>query len=386
MSDTMTTELVVQRKTTNKIGQDKLKQYMADIASAADKRQQSAGVKGMFSELETEELEDGGGYVYTFKVKLERKSKRSEAAAAKALENAKKFVTRVAEARHFKVLGDSVEVQERNETAAERPPFKVDELTSSVMKTYFDGIYERDCHLRMIHLSVMNAVETNFEERNHILLWGQPAAAKTVLFKRLKAWYEHKNPEIERVAEINSTTLSKAGLETWLLEKAQSMTLPEILMFDEIEKFNTDNLNCLLAIMDDQAKITRTNARIGKQEGVAKVIVWATCNDLDKLKSVNSGALYSRFSKSLPCVRPSRELMLEILLKRIAKRREMGKKANDKWAEIAVSYAFDKMFTNDPRKIISLLDGQDRLLDGSYFKDLEDINKAYEQSKVSGLS
>jgi len=380
----MELELVLERKTNNRVGQEKLQKYMTEIASAADKRQQSAGVKGFFGELETEETPDG--YCYRFKVKLERESKRSAGAASKALENGKRFVIRAAEARHWKVLGESAEIQEREDILENRPPFKVGELTKSVMKEYFNGIYERDAHIRMIHLSVMNAVETNWEERGHILLYGQPAAAKTVLFKRLKTWYESANPEVERVAEVNSTTISKAGLETWILDKAQSGLLPEIIFFDEIEKFNMDSLNCLFAIMDEQAKISRTNAKIGKQEGVAKVIVWATCNDLDKLKSFNTGALFSRFSKSFPCVRPSRELMTEILLKRIQKRREAGLKANDKWALAAVDYAFDKLHCNDPRKIISMLDGKDGLLDGSYFRDLEEIDLMYKKSLGSGLN
>jgi hypothetical protein len=309
---------------------------------------------------------------------------RSEDAANKCLENAKKFVTRAAEARQWKVAGDKQEVAERAIIAENRGSFNVGDLNQEVMETFFDGIYERDAHIRLIHKSVQTAVKTNFAERSHVLLWGQPAAAKTVLFRRLKDWYE-SGGEVERVAMVNSTTISKAGLENWLLENAKDGLLPEIICFDEIEKFNMDNLQCLLAIMDEQARISRTNARIGKVEATAKVIVWATCNDVQKLKDFNRGALFSRFNKRYQCVRPSRELMLEIMNKKLEKRVELGCDVDFAWSRAAVDYAFDKMKTNDPRTIMGLLDGENGLLDGSYFKDIEAIEEAAKISASCGL-
>src|SRR5687767_5633037 len=87
------------------------------------------------------------GYHYTFKVKLEKKKFRSEASAAKCLEHARRFIVRAAEARHWKVIGEVNEVEERKEILENRPPFKVGELNKQVMQEYFDGIYERDAHL-----------------------------------------------------------------------------------------------------------------------------------------------------------------------------------------------------------------------------------------------
>jgi len=54
-----------------------------------------------------------------------------------------------------------------------------------------------------------------------------------------------------------------------------------------------------------------------------------------------------------------------------------------KWAHAAIEYAFGKadgkpLRTNDPREILGYLDGGDRLLNGSFFKDLEDIQKSYQ--------
>lgn len=380
----MEIELVIERVSQNKLNNKKLDEQIKEIATAADKRQQSNGVEGSYSDVEGPE-ERPDGYFYSFKVTLTKNKYRSEVAASKCIEAARKFVVRAAEARQWSVAGDKKEIEEKKIAAENRGKFEVPELSSEIKEKYFDGIYERDSHIHLIHRGVQIACKTNFNERNHVLLYGQPAAAKTVLFKRLKDWYESKDPQIERVAVVNSTTLSKAGLETWLLEKATDGMLPDIICFDEIEKFDMNNLQCLLALMDDQAKISRTNAKIGRMEAVAKVIVWATCNDIDKLREFNKGALFSRFTKRFPCIRPSRELMTEIMKKKLDKRKESGCKINYKWAEVAVNYAFDKMLTNDPRTIASLLDGEDELLTGEYFKHIEAIKHAEVISKQLNL-
>lgn len=379
------TEIVLERVSTNKLNSNILDKVVNEIANATKNRQQANGVKSFIIPPE-EPLRRPDGYFYTFKIKLVKDKYRNETAAHKSIEAAKKFVTKSAEARQWKVIGETQDIENQKAVLEYRPKFTVGELNNKVMEEYFSDIYERDAHIRIIHGSIENAILTNFEERNHILLSGQPAAAKTVLFMRFKKWYEISNPETERVAVINSTTLSKAGLETWLLEKAKDGLLPEILLFDEIEKFKLENLECLLQIMDGQAKISRINSKIGRSEAEAPVIIWATCNDVGKLKDFNNGALYSRFTKDLPCVRPSRELMHEILLKRIESRKIKGQPANEKWAKIIIDYSFDKMKTNDPRKIIAMLEGGDRLLDGSYFRDIEEIFRIYQESKKFELS
>jgi hypothetical protein len=371
----MHVDIQIERISSNKLNDDKLKQQVKEITSAADKRQQSNGVVGQHTKVVGPEQRPDG-YFYSFKVRLSKDNFRSEAAAQKCLENGKKFVIRAAEARQWKVLGDAADVAERKIIAENRGVFKVGELTDEVMKEYFGGIYERAPHIRMIHRGIQAAVNSNWEERNHTLLYGQPAAAKTILFKRFKTWYESSAVDVERVAMVNSTTISKAGLETWLLEKARDGLLPNIICFDEIEKFNMDNLSCLLAVMDDQAKIMRTNAKIGKQEAETPVVIWATCNDIEKLKAFNNEALFSRFVKRYPCVRPSRQLMKEMIVDKINNRRKRGQKADIKWADAVINYAFDVAKNNDPRFISGLLDGEDDLLNGKYFEDLEAIKNA----------
>jgi len=383
LSEPLTLDIDVQRETTNKLNDDKLNNQVKDIAAACLKRSNCVGVTSSFSKLRGPFEMPSGKYLYDFTVRIKKQISRSENAATKAIENAKRHVVRAAEARGWSAK-DEADRKEAAAIAEARAPFTVGELNNEIMEKYFNGVYERENHIWMIHNSVTNAIKTDYEERTHILLYGPPASCKSVLFDRLKAWYE-EGSEIERVAKINSTTISKAGLEQWLLDKATTKCLPEILYFDEIEKFKMENLECLLAVMDGQGTISRLNARIGKVSAIAKVIIWATCNDVEKLKAFNSEAMWSRFIDPIPCVRPSKDLMYNILLTRIAARRARGLNADDKWAKVAVDYGFDVMKTDDPRKIIGLLAGEDKLLDGSFFKMKEAIQDAYNKSLASGL-
>ncbi len=381
----MQIELVIERQSVNKLNKTKIDLDVHSISNSAEGRANCPGVTGKASKVEgpKEVVNDKGQnrYEYRFTVVVEKKNFRSEAAASKCLLNAKKHITRSAEGREWIVKGDTTEAAEATAIAESRVPFRLPELTPEVMQTEFAGIYERDAHIRMIHASMYTAVETKFDERNHTLLYGEPAAAKTMLFERFKEWYEREDGT-ERVALINATTLTKSGLENWILDRAKMGVLQEVLWFDELEKGKPEDFHCLLNIMDGTGEIARLNSKIGKQSASAKILVWGVCNNEQKIRSWESGALWSRFNKKYPCVRPSRELMLEIALGKIADRQARGLKANTKWAYAAVNYAFDVEKDNDPRFVLSMLDGRDGLLDGSYFKDIEAIKKAASRKVV----
>lgn len=369
-------ELFIERYTQNRIGKDGVKKQSDEIAACMKNRAQAAGVVGEVYELSgPNEVEDGENkYYYSFKLFLKKEKYRSEPAALKCLENAKRFVQRACEARGWKVKGDSREEIEKKAAAELRTPLQWTPFSKEIEECYFGGIYERNAHIRLIHASTKTYLESGGDERNHTLLYGDPAACKSVLFERFKKWYDD---DCERVLRINATSASKAGLENFFLEKTKEGLLPEIIWFDEIEKFaNETDLSCLLGIMDGQGKIAKLNAKIGRQEENIRVLIWGTCNNIEKLQRWNAGALWSRFTKKLPCVRPSKDLMLKILLDKIDNRRKRGRKASDKWAEIAVNYGFDVAKTNDPRTILGYLDGGEELEDGTYFKYMEEIEKA----------
>lgn len=378
----MQLELVIERFSTNKLG--KADEQRKEIAGAANKRTSCPGVVGKATKMvgPVEELDDydHSRQRYSFSVVLEKATFKSEDAAVKHLEIARKFVEKAAEARGWTVKGEINDVEERKIAADSRPDFVVPDLTPSVMKEYFGKIKERAAHIRLIHQSTVTYRETNGEERNHTLLYGEAATCKSTVFEQLKKWYESDNT-VERVMRVNATTLSKAGLESLLLERAEANMLPECLWINELEKGEASDFHCLLSIMDGMGEISRLNTRVGRRQAKCSLLIWADANDSERVKNWMSGALWSRFVKRYPCVRPTRDVMLEILIERIDERIKRGRPGNRLWAKAAVDYCYDVARTDDPREILSMLDGGDGLLTGSYFKDLEAIKMAEEISK-----
>lgn len=380
----ITAQLHVSKKSQNNLSATILSKHVKEISEATKNRQQANGIQVLAEEIVTTKTDDG--FTYSFLLKLARPIQRSEGQARKAMEAAIKFISRAAEARQW-TAKDEADVQESKSIAEDRPPFTVPELTQENINKYFKGIYDRESHLRIINDSVVNAVKTNFNDRQHVLLYGMPAVAKTVLVKRFKSMYEDGS-DIERVAIINSTTTSRAGLENWLLEKSKDKILPEIIFFDEIEKQPETNIYCLLSVMDEIGLIMKTNSRIGRQQEIAKPLIISSCNDEQRLKSIMSGALWSRFAFKLFCPRPNRDLMHQILINQLMDRKEKGEQVNLKWADIVIEYAFDKRKETDPRFVKALLAGRERLEDGSFINDLEKINQSYIKSscETNGVS
>lgn len=251
-----------------------------------------------------------------------------------------------------------------------RTDVELPELTKEVYQKYFSRLFGREAHIRLIYDSIAQAVNTKFIERNHVLLRGLAGTAKTEIFLAFEKWL---NTSQDFIWSVDTTTLSKAGLETQIIKRANSNTLPPIIKFEEIEKVvNEKNLNCLLQIMDVRGKITRCNARIGEVEADCKNIIWATCNDTDKLRKFADGALWSRFSMRLVTQRPDPTTMTKILTRVCKEVEEEGGWCGGKdHVEIVVDYMWGRLKEskeykndyNDPRLGRALLAGGDRLLD-----------------------
>lgn len=372
----MQEQLLVTRFTERKLNQGSLDKALEKIRGSVNKsstRNTTAEIADFAGPVE---LDGGKGYQYSFKLNLENLSKADGVKMA-GLKNAKKLLQKAIENEKWKLLGDA---QDFNEDGTKDVPDMALNVPEFIPAEFMEGIYERDAHVRIIHDGVKNFHASQGKEREHTLLFGPPAACKTELFRRLKKVYESDDPYCDsRVLIINATTLTQAGLENFLLGKLEDGLAPKIIVFDEIEKIEESKLSCLLQIMDGQGKISKMNARIGQREGEINCLVWATCNDLNALKRSFCGALYSRFTKTLPCSRPSAALMLKILKIRIQKLIDNGYDGNLGWAEKVMEYA-KKRGETDPRKIIGYLSGRHRIDDGSYFKDLEHIE---EMAKVA---
>lgn len=376
MSNVLHAKFALSKMSSNKLNDAILQKHIKEMSNCTLNRPAAKDVKVIPENILCTPVK--GGFQYSFEMAVGKIVARSENTAQKNMEAAQKLLFKCAEMRGWSVR-NFADVEQAKEVAADRPKFSVPPMSEDIMRGYFKGIYERESHVRVIHNAVENAILTEFKERDNILLFGPPATCKTQIVNRFKKFYE-RDSDVERVAIINATTTSKVGLENWILEKAKDKILPEILFFDEIEKISPENLFCLLSIMDETATISRNNAKIGRQSAEARCLILASCNDEVRLREFASGALWSRFSKRLGCGRPKRDVMRSILVTSLQDRLDVGEDVRLEWADAAINYGFDKMKSNDPREIKSLLSGRDRLLDGSYMRDLEAINKSYQES------
>jgi SpoVK/Ycf46/Vps4 family AAA+-type ATPase len=158
--------------------------------------------------------------------------------------------------------------------------------------------------------------------------------------------------------------MTKAGVIELVME---SDTVPGVLFIEEIEKCPENDLRWLLGVMDVRGQIRRTNYRVGNQAKNVRMVVIATANDVNLLRTVMAGALYSRFQNKIYCAPPDRQIMEQILLREV---KEI--KGDPKWIEPTLEFAVDKWCMDDPRDIITILScGGERLLSGKYQIDYE---------------
>lgn len=384
MSNKAEVEIIVTRKTTNLINDKMLNDQFKAMKESVNRASTKGVTVDIVNKVGPEPLPDGErGYNYAATLKIESVNGRTIDSNLNRITIARKYIEKVCRDKHWEVKGEAVDYAENGASLVERVPLHVPDVLD--LKRFEEaGLYERDAHIRIVHDGVKSYQLSKRKQRSHTLLFGQPASAKTELFLELKKLYEQDDEHLERIAVFNSTTLSKAGLEDWIMERAKNNSLPDIILLDEIEKIQPEKLSCLLTMMDKQGQIIKLTATKGRDVGDTKILVWATCNDIKLFKSYFSGALYSRFQKKLPCVRPSKDLMKQILLKKIRQMREEedGNEAiRDDWVDSIMNYA-EEQGIDDPREILDCLTGRERLTDGTYFDDLRIIKKAQRENKA----
>lgn len=390
-------DLVLEKKSRIQLNHDNARGQLKAIAQVVG-RNKSLGFEGKIGRLHdpkvvTDEDTQQEMYRYLVKLRLVKARSNSETTLQKQFEHILRIVTGKAQAKGWTLLSERPQAATATTTAPisevvlpPRPEFVVPELTEAVFATYFSGVYEREAHIRTIHDGVKSYIDTlkrNKSDprvsiaRSHVLLKGKPAGCKTTLFERFKVWYEaNGDGKTERVLFVDGPTMSKAGLENFLLERAEEQNLPEILVIEEIEKQDPNNLLTLVSLMGS-GYVSKLNARVGFRKEMANVLVWATCNEEEVIQKFRNGVLWSRFVQRRHCSRPSKELMHKILLDRVEK-----VNGNPLWVERVMEFAFEIVPRvtgrplDDPREIQGLLDGRDRLLDGSYQRDIIDIVKA----------
>jgi hypothetical protein len=389
-------DVTVQRVTQKKISPDKLKEQLQFIGESA-KRNRTSGWEVSIPKRLVREVERGEGESrtvhYSAVVTLIKERYIDPDAVHRKFQHTLKVMGRAARRAKWHLVGDeAMAVQSNGQlivvngageamddpaprimTELPKPvksPFlspgaSLPPLTDEVLRKYFSRIYQREPHIRILYDNLSLAVKTRFKTRHHTLLKGPPSCAKTELYLCFIEWLGE-----ELIEQIDASTMTKAGLERLLMQKASNGTLKPILLMEEIEKCHDENVSCLIQVMDSRGKIQRVNAntvRDGETEGAeAKIIVWGTCNKEDQLEKFHDGAIWSRFSNKLNCERPDRDLMRKILMREVA---EIGGKTE--WVEPVLEFCYVELKAkpgfetdfDDPRFARALLAGGDRLLD-----------------------
>jgi len=225
----------------------------------------------------------------------------------------------------------------------------------------FNHIYGRRAQINRILAALRLAQRTDWRKRTHSVLDGGPGCGKTeimlsaskMLGEEGKAWQW-----------FDATSMTKAGALEQLIEAS---VVPPVLFIEEIEKCDEQALRWLLGVMDVRGMIRRTNYRVGNQAKNVRMVVIATANDVKLLKTMMSGALYSRFANKIYCPRPDRNIMEKVLMREIE---DIGGK--EEWVQKTLEFGFDKWGMTDPRDLITICScGGDDLLDGKFQKDYE---------------
>ncbi len=225
----------------------------------------------------------------------------------------------------------------------------------------FKGIYGRGPQIRSILGTIWSFIESNGERANHTLLYGEAGCAKTTLLLMLLSLFGEG-----AVLRLDSTNTTRAGLENLIFKKLK--VVPPFVFMEEIEKANEETLKMWLGAMDERHEFRKVNYHVTLVRKV-HFLGFGTANDKDKFdlmmggRANKPGALSSRFRHQYECPRPDESQMRRILRRDIE---DYGGKME--WIEPCIVLA-GRLNTNDPRAVLSFLDGGDRLLDESYQKD-----------------
>jgi len=190
---------------------------------------------------------------------------------------------------------------------------KKDAIASS---EYFRGIFERDAQIRIVLSSIKSFLETDGERRNHILLYGLPACAKTQILNAIT-----KLVSESAVVRLDGTSTTPAGIYKTYFEDFNDIAEPPFVILEEAGRKRRKKVCAFgwvrLMIGANFARLTIVN----KSNATLKFFAMATANDkpeFDRLMGGTDnkpGALSSRFAHQIECPRPN-EKILRLILER----------------------------------------------------------------------
>lgn len=229
-------------------------------------------------------------------------------------------------------------------------------------------IYGLDPQIRVMWDALTSFVRSSYLKRSHVCCHGQPGCGKTSVCEKFYDMLKDHSPP-DAVMRFTASQTTKAGLENILLE---ANPIPSLIIIEEIDKSPPENLAPLIDICNSDGMIRKATARSGNLEVPIHALVICTVNDVPKFRSFHSGALASRFAHKVFFPRPSEDVLRQIAYREIRKF-----KGDVDWVEPAMAILKSEM-SNDPRRLKAILDGGNRLIDGSFLQDIEYMRKAIE--------
>lgn len=245
---------------------------------------------------------------------------------------------------------------------------------------FFRGVFEREAQIRVVLSSIKSFLESNGERRNHLLLWGLPACAKTQILNCVAKLIGE-----DAFVRLDGTSTTPAGIYKTYFENFDKLPEPPFVILEEAEKTSEESLRVWLGVLDERGELRKVNYREQNQRNL-KVLCMSTANDkedFDRLMGGTDrkpGALSSRFAHQIHCPRPS-----ERVLRLILERDIVQKGGKLEWVDAVIELAHATM-TDDPRKVLSFLDGGERLETGEYQADIMAIYRLAPQRVISNES
>jgi len=350
-------QILLQKESARKLNHVKIYEQVKKIvgrAVAGSRRSRgwSAKIEGGIGVSEQK-----GRYLYKANLLIvcHPKTSRSEETLSREFDNILKIITAAGNVPKWIIAAVDEKPVEKTLTAegVSRTLGYVPVEIPSNWQEYFEHIYNREDQIELIISNIQAAIDSDWRNRFHAALVGEPASGKTEIARSFKAMLGEA-----AVLEYDATSTTMAGAIKDLDSRDE---LPRILVLEEAEKaVNENELKWLLSVLDHRAEIRKVNFRTNIQRETRMLCI-ATVNDYDALERLMAGALASRLGEPIWCPQPDRELLRKIL------EREVGlAEGNVAWIEPTLDYAEEFQIT-DPRSVTSIcLRGKNQLLDGSY--------------------
>lgn len=235
--------------------------------------------------------------------------------------------------------------------------------------SYFAHLYGLDSQIARVRLALNLAIDTQWRERKHCVLYGPPGCGKSDVSLSLKDALGD-----EAVWSIDATAMTGAGVIKELTERE---VLPRVLVVEEIEKANEEALRFFLGLLDQRGEVRKVTAR-GNLQRETKMFAIVTVNDMDKFRTLLAGALSSRCKNEIAFDRPSRDVMRKVLERDV--KRMNGDLA---WIEPALDFC-EEMGFEDVREVQThCLCGRELLLTGEYQEMVRATTPKREQEQAA---